>query len=163
LIRAVLNSYLLTLADVRAAVEGLPADLMVRQFPGVPNHPAWTIGHLVYSAQAIGGELGLDPWLPSSWVALFSTGSIPLPDAAVYPSRSELLGALEDAQNRITRCLNSLNPEALAAPLPDVRFRSIFPSLGHAAVHVLSGHTSFHLGQLSVWRRAAGLSSREPA
>jgi hypothetical protein len=163
LIQALLNSYLLALADVRAAVEELPEALMVRQFPGVPNHPAWTIGHLVYSAQAIGGEIGIAPWLPSSWVALFRTGSTPLPEAAAYPSRSELLGALSDAQARITLCLNSLSPKALAAPLPDVRFRLLFPSVGHAAVHVLSGHTSFHLGQLSVWRRAAGLPSREPA
>jgi len=160
MINELLNSYALTLADARAAVEELTEELMVRQFPGVPNHPAWTIGHLVYSAQAMGGELGLAPWLPPSWVALFGTGSIPQPSAATYPSRSELLNALSDAQARITQCLTSLTSEALAAPLPDARYRPVFPSVGHAAVHILCGHSSFHLGQLSVWRRAAGLQSR---
>jgi hypothetical protein len=160
MIQEILNSYALILADVRAAVEELTEELMVRQFPGAPNHPAWTIGHLVYSAQAIGGELGLAPWLPSSWVALFCTGSIPQPLAAAYPSRSGLLDALADAQARITQALSCLTPEALAAPLPDVRYRPVFPTVGHAIVHILSGHTSFHLGQLSLWRRAAGLPSR---
>lgn len=160
MIRELLNSYALILADVRVAVEDLTEQLMVRQFPGVPNHPAWTVGHLVYSAQAIGGELGLAPWLPSSWDALFCTGSIPQPLAASYPSRSELLNALADAQARITQALSSLTSEALAAPLPDVRYRSVFPTVGHAIVHILSGHTSYHLGQLSLWRRAAGLPSQ---
>lgn len=160
MIHECLNSYALTLADVRAAIEDLPEELMVRQFPGVPNHPACPIGHLVYSAQAIGGELGLAPWLPHSWVALFRTGSTPQPSAAANPSRSELLTALADAQARLARTLGSLAPEALAAPLPDVRHRSAVPTVGHAALHILSGHTSFHLGQLSLWRRAAGLPSR---
>lgn len=160
MIQELLNSYALTLADVRAAVEELTEEEMVRQFPGVPNHPAWTVGHLVYSAQAIGGELGLAPWLPPSWVALFGTGSVPQPLADAYPSRAELLNALAEAEARITQTLGTLSPEALAAPLPDTRYRSVFPSVGHAAVHILSGHTSFHLGQLSLWSRAAGLPSR---
>jgi hypothetical protein len=160
MIQELLNSYALILSDVRAAAEDLTEELMVRQFPGVPNHPAWTVGHLVYSAEAIGGELGLAPWLPTSWVALFRTGSIPQPLAAAYPSRSELLNALADAQARITQALTSLTSEALATPLPDVRYRSVFPTVGHAIVHILSGHTSYHLGQISLWRRAAGLPSR---
>jgi hypothetical protein len=160
MIQELLNSYALILSDVRAAVEDLTEELMVRQFPGVPNHPAWTIGHLAYSAQAIGGEVGLGPWLPSSWITLFCTGSIPHPSTAAYPSRSELLSALADAQARITQALSSLTPTDLVAPLPDIRYRSVFPTIGHAIVHVLSGHTSYHLGQLSLWRRAAGLPSR---
>jgi len=58
MIEEILNSYALALSDVRTAVEDLTGELMIRQFPGVPNHPAWTLGHLVYSAQAIGGEVG---------------------------------------------------------------------------------------------------------
>lgn len=157
MIEELLNSYVLTVTDVRASADGLSSELMVRQFPGVPNHPAWTIGHLVFSAQAIGEEIGLAPWLSPSWVALFRTGSVPQPEASAYPSRSELLDALADAHDRISRRLRALGSEAMSAPLPDVRYRSIFPTVGHAVAHVLSGHTSFHLGQLSVWRRAAGL------
>ena len=47
----------------------------------------------------------------------------------------------------------------LAKPLPDVRYRDRFPSIGYAAVHILSGHTALHLGQLTVWRRAMGLAN----
>jgi hypothetical protein len=155
-----LNSYALTLSDVRAAVADLEDELMVRQSPGIPNHPAWTIGHLVYSAQAIGGELGVSPWLSAQWVALFGTGSTPQPSASLYPPRSELLLALADAQDRITRALGSLPQDVIAAPLPDVRYRSLFPSIGHAALHILAAHTSYHLGQLGLWRHALGLPQR---
>ena len=33
----------------------------------------------------------------------------------------------------------------------------MFPTLGHALVHVLVGHTAAHVGQLADWRRAMGL------
>jgi hypothetical protein len=45
----------------------------------------------------------------------------------------------------------------LAQPLPDVRFRDQFPTVGHAVLHILAAHTALHIGQVIVWRRAMGL------
>lgn len=45
----------------------------------------------------------------------------------------------------------------LAESLPDVRYRDKFPTIGHAVIHILSGHTALHLGQLTVWRHAMRL------
>jgi hypothetical protein len=41
-------------------------------------------------------------------------------------------------------------------PLPDGRYREMFPTLGHAVTHVLTAHTAAHIGQVIVWRRVMG-------
>ena len=162
MIHELLASYRMTLDLIERAVADLSRDQATTQPSGVPNHPAWTVGHLVHSAQAIGGELGLDPWLPEEWGDRFGTGSTPVTNAEAYPPMEELMAQLRGAAARIERHLRERGEEVLAAPLPDVRYRDLFPTTGHAALHILAGHTSFHAGQIMVWRRAAGLPT-EPA
>ncbi len=152
-------SYSATLDLVRRGVSGLSPEQWVAQPQGAPNHPAWTVGHLVHSAQAIGGEMGLQPWLPETWSSLFGTGSIPESSTRVYPRGEELLEALESAQGFVQDQLRSLDVRVLSGPLPDVRHREAFPSLGHAVLHILCAHTSFHAGQVMLWRRAMELST----
>lgn len=151
---AILNSYGLILNEMEELLDGLPAEFSTLQPPGLPNHAVWTLGHLCFSAQAIGEEISLDHWLPPEWTSLFRTGSTPGPDASAYPGLPELRAALGDARDRLSRQLNLVSPDDLAGPLPDLRFRSVFPSTANAILHILVGHTSYHHGQLSLWRSA---------
>ncbi len=148
------KNYSLVLNQVSSMVAGIDPDRLVWQPPGNPNHALWTLGHLACSAQAIGVELGLDPWLPDAWQGLFAQGSAPVANAGVYPGLDELQDAIGDAQGRLADRLQVLSHEDWIGPLPDVRYRDRFPSLGNAVVHILLAHTSFHAGQLSAWRRA---------
>jgi hypothetical protein len=66
-----------TAAYIRAPVTDLSDEEMFLQPSGVPNHAAWTVGHLIYSCQAIAGELGVTPWLPDDWAFLFGYASSP--------------------------------------------------------------------------------------
>jgi hypothetical protein len=50
-----------------------------------------------------------------------------------------------------------MEEDGLAQPLPDERYRHIFPTIGHALLHILTAHAAVHVGQVSVWRRAFGL------
>lgn len=158
MIQEILNSYSLCLDHVRRLVVDLTDEQMVVQPGNIKNHPAWNLGHLIYSAQMIGGEIGIQPWLLSEWERLFKTGSIPVANQAIYPKKAELLEALTEAQNRLTHRLSEMNETDLAQPLPDVRYRNIFPSIGHAVLHILTIHTSYHVGQISAWRRAMNLN-----
>jgi hypothetical protein len=151
-----LNSYRLTLDYLRRLVVDVSDDDFARQPQGVANHPAWIIGHLTFSCQAIGGELGLMPWLADDWKDRFGTGSQPTADRTAYPTKAELLTAIEDGQKRLASRLIALGDSGMAVMLPDERYRETFPTLGHAVVHILGGHAAVHVGQLSVWRRAAG-------
>jgi hypothetical protein len=153
----VLNSYDLHFEFLRTLVSDLSAEQMVSQPEGVPNHPAWTVGHLAFSCQAIGGEFGLKAWLPADWEEKFGTGSTPVADESAYPDKEALLEALADGKSRLSAALQEMGDVGLAEPLPDVRYRDKFPTIGHAVIHILSGHTALHLGQLTVWRHAMQL------
>ncbi|MDF1837643.1 MAG: DinB family protein [Planctomycetota bacterium] len=159
MIDEIIASYAATLDLIRRSVSDLPNGQWVAQPTGAPNHPAWTLGHLVHSAQAIGGELGMDPWLPETWKDTFGTGSMPVPDPHAYPLGAELIAAFDSAQERVQARLRSLDPQTLAGPLPDVRYRDVFPSLGHAVLHILCAHTSCPGGPIMLWRRALGLGT----
>ena len=158
MISEILNTYALNIDWGRRLVADLGPDQMVGQTSGAVNHPAWTIGHLVYSAQCIAGEIGLEPWLPSDWAERFGTDSKPVAESGMYPNKATLLGFLEDAQQRLAKALELMSEEELSKPLPDARFRDTFPSLGHAVLHILSAHTAVHVGQLIAWRQGMGLT-----
>jgi hypothetical protein len=157
MIEEVLRSNSLTLDYLRRLVADVPAELMTCQGPGAVNHPAWVIGHLTHSCEAIGGEMGLDPWLPEVWQRQFGTGSVPTNERDRYPIKAELLAALADGQRRITERLSLLGEAGLAQQLPDGLHRAMFPTLGDAVLRILTSHAAVHVGQITVWRRALNL------
>jgi hypothetical protein len=157
MIDEIVRSYSLTLDYLRRMVADVPVEMFTRQVAGAVNHPAWVIGHLTYSCQAIGGEVGIVPWLPGNWQELFGTGSTPLDRPNVYPGKPDLLAALADGQSRVVRRLAELGEAVLGAPLPDERHRTMFPTIGDAVLHILTSHAAVHVGQVTVWRRVVGL------
>lgn len=160
----ILHSFAYSLDYLREQIADLPEELLTEQPDGVTNHPAWTIGHLVFVTQMIGTVIGVEPWLNEEWEQQFGPGSNPLPrpareqgryqDAA---SKSSLLAALETAQTKLTASVKSVTDDQLDAPFPDPAYTDVFPTVRHALTQVLLGHTAFHIGQLSVWRRAMNL------
>lgn len=67
------------------------------------------------------------------------------------------MALLRDAQVRLTQAVERLNDAQLDAPCPDPSYRDVFPTIRSAMTQVMVGHTAFHVGQLSVWRKAMGL------
>jgi uncharacterized damage-inducible protein DinB len=146
-----------SLAYIQGVVADLPDEEMVRQPPGVPNHAAWTLGHVIHSCQAIAGELGVAPWLPDDWEGRFGYGSTPSAAAdSGGSSKAALLASLADASDRVRAALLATEERMLNGPLPDERTREILPTVGAALLQVVAAHTAFHAGQLAAWRRAIG-------
>lgn len=158
MIAEVLNSYSLTLNYLRRLIDGVPDDALASQPAGIVNHPLWTIGHLVFSAQSIGSEIGLKAWLADDWTQRYGTGSVPVAERREYPSKDSLLAQLADAERRLRERLHALGDEAMQQPLPDVRYRELFPTIGHAIAHILPAHTAAHIGQIILWHKAMGFS-----
>lgn len=138
-------------------VESLSEEDFCRQPTGVINHPAWLLGHLCYSFQAIGGEIGIVPWLPKEWADTFGTGSVPNDITSKYPSGTSLVRAFKGATEKLQSAIAAMTDNELESTLPDKEYRKTLPTLGHALTHVLIGHASIHVGQLTVWRAAMGL------
>jgi hypothetical protein len=153
----ILTSFQLVVDYARRLVGDIPPQEFVAQPDGIVNHPAWILGHLAHSFQAIGGEIGVAPWLADDWDRMFATGAIPTPRVKDYPSKSSLIATFDDAVDRTTDAVSRLSTEGFASPLPDDEYRATLPTIGHALLHILVGHTSVHVGQLTVWRHAMQL------
>jgi hypothetical protein len=157
MISEILNSFSMTMTFLEQLVADIPDEQLTEQPSGVTNHPAWIIGHLAVSLQAMGRELGLTSWLPEDWPERFGIGSQPTSERRVYPSKQDLLENLEEGRRRVAVALLSFDRERLSVPWPDERFLPFFPTIGHAVTHILGAHAAVHVGQVTVWRRAMGL------
>ena len=154
--KAVLHSFSYSVEFVQELLADIPDELMTHQPLGIPNHASWTVGHLTYSCQAIGGEIGMPAWLPEEYRTRFGTGSVPHAERDRYAAKSEALIELRSSANRLAQAVGELTVGQLEQPLPDEQFRRILPTIRHALTQVLVGHIANHVGQLCLWRRASG-------
>ncbi|MBI4907635.1 MAG: DinB family protein [Acidobacteria bacterium] len=149
-----LNAYELLRQQIVALAQTVDEESIAVQPRGLPNHVAWTLGHLIVSCQAMGEELGIPHWLDDRWDPLFGQGTQPVPKRTAYPPKEFLLQAYDDAAGRVVDRIRKLGLRGMRASLPDENYRAVLPTVGHAVISVLVGHTAFHLGQLSAWKRA---------
>ena len=139
----------------------LVADLSEDQFHGQPmgnrvlNHAAFVIGHLAWVCDFGATLLGVPSEIDPNWKATFSREAAPRPGG--YPPKKVIVDAFSNAHTRLVNVATPASPEVLNA-LPPERFRSRFPTVGHVILHMLTNHEAVHLGQLSTWRRAMGMS-----
>jgi DinB superfamily len=155
--KPVLHSFAYCLDFLCEQVADVAAPDWVAQPGGMVNHPAWTVGHLIFIWQQLGGVVGLAEWLPDNWEKRFGSGSRPVADASLYEPKEKLLAMLGDARQRITQAVERLEDALLDEPFPEATYLDVFPTIRHALTQVLVAHTAFHIGQVSVWRSALGL------
>ena len=153
------NLYAFMFGYARLLVGDVPDERMAEQPAGLANHPAWTLGHLCAAADLGLRLLGAPTLCSPEWMALFGRGSEPAADRGRYPAKPALLAALENAHGKLTAAALAADPAAVAGVNPVERNRAAFPTLGDLVAHLMTTHTATHLGQLSAWRRAAGLKS----
>ena len=67
----------------------------------------------------------------------------------------ELLDAFRSIYGGLATDGPNAASELLAVPNPYETARGAFPTSGDFVVYLLTGHMSYHLGQLSGWRAAA--------
>ena len=157
IIELLLGAFADSLRQVERAVADIPDDRMAFQPPGIVNHPAWTLSHL---ATAAGGVLVLmgDPGSPGLMedFARFGSGSTPSPDRAFYSSKAEMLERLRSRHARATELVRSRHGARFNQAPPDP-FGRFGHAIGPIAAYLLASHEPYHIGQISQWRRLAGL------
>ena len=155
----VIHSFRYSINFLIDQVDDLSDEQMVVQQAGVANHPAWTVGHLTFVLHMIGSIVGLGRPIPDAWIERFGPGSSAVSDPQAYGPKAEVVSRLRETTDAIVAAINLLDGSALDEPFPDPAFLDVFPTVRHSLTQVLVGHTAFHVGQLSVWRRAMGLPS----
>jgi hypothetical protein len=122
------------------------------------NHAAFTIGHLAWASDAAQRYGGREPQLPTTWAEQFARGSQLRNDRASYPSKAELLEAYAESHASLEATVAVVPARVLAMRAPEA-LRTIYPTVGHLLLGLMTVHEGIHLGQLSAWRRAMGFPS----
>lgn len=137
----------------------VPADALTHQAYADGSHILWLMGHIAWSI-----DRGTTPYFGGTpelegYTELFGMGSKPKSDAHAYPTPEALRGAIDTACDGLARALESHTDESLERPLPpESPLANFFPSIG-ALVGFTLFHSGYHLGQISLLRRAQGLPS----
>ena len=153
------GGYFLTLRPPRLAALA-PRPVALVPAPGLKT-AGWLLGHLAvtgdFGRRLCGAEAAL---CPREWRTLFNPGTRPAPEVTVYPPLAELRALMPQVYTSLFETAESAPAEALGAPNPYEPARDGFPTAGNFVAYLASGHFGYHLGQLALWRAAAGLARR---
>jgi hypothetical protein len=142
-----------------ALLADLSEEQMVLRPGGNMNHPAWIIGHVsLYHPAAVamlGGEAFADP---KDNRPFGFAGQGPVDDVAAYGGKQTILERFTAGHEEVAQALlgATANDAKRRPSLP--RWAEQYPTVEFMLPDLLIFHESMHIGQISTWRRAAGLS-----
>jgi uncharacterized damage-inducible protein DinB len=131
---------------------GMAAADWLRQPAGVPNPPAWTLGHLAFQRARFLELLTGTRTYEDAWIDLFEMGCASRPVGA-YPQPEVCRAFLDARLQDLKAYLKTATVEDLEGP-PCVPSK-FFPTKAAALVH-LTHHEAHHTGGLSLTRRLLG-------
>lgn len=153
---ASLNGLALARGVTHKFLEGIADDKLTHRAAPGSNHALWIMGHLAHAENSFCSKIsGNDSVLPENYTELFGMGSEPSDDASTYPSKSELMDALDKSRAFLISWLSGLSEDQLAAPLPD-DYEMFGPNAASLAT-AIAWHEGVHGGQLIEIRRSLGL------
>lgn len=136
----------------------LTEEQLVFTLPNSSSHILWLTGHMaVTNDLALGPALGLQATLPREAAAMLTAGTRPVCDTATYEDFSNYRKVLLDSFERLAGHLDTVDEAKLAEPLPEgSALAQLFPYSG-SLLSMWQFHTGYHLGQITLLRRAQGL------
>lgn len=158
----VLHAFAMNLGYAQMLAKDVTPEEMTQQPSGIPNHAAWTLGHMVLAADGAAKYMGQGSTIPENYGELFGKGSTPTAAASHYPDKETLLSQLAEQHERAAAAFESVSDNVMTKPLEDENLRSAFPTNGDLIVFLLTGHGAIHNGQFSAWRRALGKPTAIP-
>ncbi|MCB9845516.1 MAG: DinB family protein [Phycisphaeraceae bacterium] len=151
---------------------GFDDSTRTRQAPGLPNHVAWTLGHLALTLhraaerfdsgllpEADFRDTRTQPPLTTAQAGVtFDTESVsfastPAPDPSRYPTLARAREILQAATERFAGALESASDQALAGPHPWGATQLTAEEL----ICRLIAHQGTHTGQIIDLRRSLGM------
>jgi len=140
----------------------IPSDLFAHMPHPKMNHPAFCFGHLSLYPNQVLRMVGQDDLIvvKHGWDSLFKAGVECVEQDGRYPAKDDILAYYFERHHSLLAALADLDEAVLARENPaEGRLKTMFPVLGGALNFYLNNHHSVHLGQVSAWRRAAGLGA----
>ncbi|MGD9790624.1 MAG: DinB family protein [Phycisphaerales bacterium] len=144
---------------------GFTDENKTRTAPGLPNHAAWTLGHLAFvmhraAMRLDGGVLPGDVFIEGSTrgdasrfgVEGVAVGSTPMSDGASYPEWTRCVAIFDGACARVAEALRKLPAERLEERIPWGKNDMSLRELGLRMIF----HNGTHCGEIVDLRRALG-------
>lgn len=157
-------SLALTLRYAEDLVKSIPAERFCEMPTKDMNHPAFCMGHLaIYSNRVLEmlGRADLKISMPFG-DEHFKNGAPCVAQDGRYPSKDVICETFFNGWRAVLAALPTVDDAVFARENPaEGRFKEMFPTVGSAVNFLCGGHHMMHLGQLSTWRRAAGLGSAQ--
>jgi hypothetical protein len=147
----------ITVDYLKSLAADIPDDRFAELAGKLPNHPAWQIGHIVVAYNGAITLLGGKPILPPGYETKYGMGTTSSPIRSDYPPKTELLDVLDKAHGAAMAAIKASFATHADKPNPIPGFAKMAPTIGDAVAFLVTGHTGGHAGQLSSWRRDAGL------
>ncbi len=131
-------------------------DLGVAPFSGA-NPAVWILGHLAVATDYAARMLGQKPECPREWHKYFAPGSNPAEVPLPYPTKAELLAAIENGHRRCAAALAAVDKEMLNQPHSvELLKPTALKTNADVLCHLMATHPAFHVSQLSACRRKKG-------
>lgn len=150
----VLNRFLV--ASLQRVMEDIPRDQLRAPGPGNGHPPLWVLGHLGVVGEGAFKVTGGTPLHPE-WGPIFGPGS---QDQVAQPERFDRMDWVDWIAKTYRQLQDRVNqvPELVLAKPHGLKILddSGIETVGDLLAHILTSHFSFHLSQISAWRRAAG-------
>lgn len=138
-------------------IEDMKDSPLTQPTPLGGNHPLWVLGHIVHSESNLfdGFIMGRENRYPELADA-FAFGSIPATDAEGLPSMEELLARFRELRMDVMAWVDTITEADLDKPSHGGdKFGPGFARIGGCVAAMIT-HMTFHAGQVSDARRAAG-------
>ena len=149
-----LNKFLLGYFD--RLVNDIPASQITTRPVGNGHPPVWIFGHLAWCAE-FGESLCDIPMKHPEWGAIFGPGSSDDVDGADRFAKDELVALVQEGYPQLCKTAAASSADTMSNPHGiDLLRGSPIQTAGDMVAHLLTTHFSFHIAQLSGWRRANG-------
>jgi hypothetical protein len=146
------------LAYALALVNDLTVSQMVLRPGGNMNHPAWILGHVsLYHPTVVALLAGKSCPDPKDDPLCGYSGKGPADDVQVYGGKEKIVSRFADGHEQVAQSLLHATPEDFLRKPSVERWAAAYPNVGFMLPDLLLHHESLHIGQISIWRRAAGL------
>jgi hypothetical protein len=146
------------LNTAQALLADLTDEHMVLRPGKAMNHPAWILGHVSIYHPVVVDLLAGRPLVDVKDDRLYGfQGQGPVDDLSVYGTRDSIVQRFVDGHEQVAQALLAAKPQAFQQKPTLERWAKTYPTVEFMLPDLLLTHESHHIGQISIWRRAAGL------
>lgn len=145
-----------------ALLDDLTDEQLLLRPGGNMNHPAWILGHLSLYYPIVPALLCGESFPDPADEDLFGfRGRGPQDDPTLYGSKDSQIDRLTSGHEQVAQALLTANESDFQRAPSLARWSAMYPTVAFMLPDLLLLHENIHLGQLSIWRRGAGLPAVE--